>query len=362
MAVLLLSDGTTFNGKAFGYAGTTVGEICFNTGMTGYQEIFTDPSYFGQLLVMNNVHIGNYGVCEKDTESKHVTIKGLVARNLDQYYSRHLAQQSLQDYFLQQKIVAIHQIDTRALVSYIRKNGSMNAILSTDSSDLDQLREQLATAKTMENQNLSPAVSTKTIQEFTTPSATKKIAVLDFGIKQNILNCLLAQNFSLTLFPHNIDFETLKAINADAYFLSNGPGDPAAMTEEVSLVKKILSLNKPVFGICLGHQLIALVNGLTTYKLKYGHRGINHPVRNIEKNRVEITTQNHGFGVNALSIANNKNVVVTHININDQSIEGIRLKDKPVFSVQYHPEATPGPHDSRYLFEDFARLIYSAAK
>jgi carbamoyl-phosphate synthase small subunit len=356
-ALLVLEDGMVFHGQSFGKIGTTHGELCFNTGMTGYQEVFTDPSYFGQVLIMNNVHTGNYGVKPGDVESNSVKIKGLIGRNLEERYSRIMATDSLQNYLIEQQIVSIEDIDTRALVSHIREKGAMNCIISSDNMDLDSLKEMLASVPSMVGLELASVVSTKEIYHIGDPNAEIRIAVLDFGVKRNIIKCLADRGAYVRVHPAKTSFEELLQFDPHGFFISNGPGDPASMGYAVDTVKKILDTKKPVFGICLGHQLLALATGIPTFKMHHGHRGLNHPVKNLMTGLCEITTQNHGFAVDAQAIRNQANTEVTHINLNDDSIEGFRLKDRPAFSVQYHPEATPGPHDSRYLFDDFINLI-----
>jgi carbamoyl-phosphate synthase small subunit len=356
-ALLVLEDGMVFHGQSFGKIGTTHGELCFNTGMTGYQEVFTDPSYFGQVLIMNNVHTGNYGVKPGDVESNSVKIKGLIGRNLEERYSRIMATDSLQNYLIEQQIVSIEDIDTRALVSHIREKGAMNCIISSDNMDVDSLKEILASVPSMDGLELASVVSTKEIYHVGDPNADIRIAVLDFGVKRNIIQCLADRGAYVRVHPAKTSFEELLQFDPNGFFISNGPGDPASMGYAVDTVKKILDTKKPLFGICLGHQLLALATGIPTFKMHHGHRGLNHPVKNIMTGLCEITTQNHGFAVDAQAIRNQANTEVTHINLNDDSIEGFRLKDRPAFSVQYHPEATPGPHDSRYLFDDFINLI-----
>lgn len=356
-AILLLEDGNIFYGKAFGLIGTATGEICFNTGMTGYQEVFTDPSYTGQIIIMNSVHIGNYGVKDTDVESESVKIRGLVGRNLEEQYSRFLANNSLQSYLVANKIVAIDGIDTRALVTHIRTKGAMNCIISSEILDEEKLKAELAKCPNMDGLDLASEVSTKEEYELGDSNAKLKVAVLDFGIKKNILNCMVERGVFVRVFPANTSLTKLKEFNPDGYFLSNGPGDPAALPYAIETIKGILKENKPLFGICLGHQLLALANDIPTFKMHHGHRGLNHPVKNIITGRCEITTQNHGFGVKAESVTQHPEIEITHVNLNDESIEGIRMKNKPAFSVQYHPEATPGPHDSRYLFDDFIELM-----
>ena len=356
-AVLLLADGTIFYGKAFGETGTTSGEICFNTGMTGYQEVFTDPSYYGQVLIMNNVHTGNYGVKYEDRESDSVKIRGLIGRNLEDRFSRYQAEASLNEYLKANGIVSISGIDTRALVSHIRTKGAMNCIISSETFDIDELKNELLKAPDMAGLELASVVSTKGMYEVGNTDAEIKVAVLDYGIKRNILTSLAERGIYARVYPAKTSLSTMKEFNPNGYFISNGPGDPAAMTYATETVKDILKENKPVFGICLGHQLLALANGISTFKMHHGHRGLNHPVKNIITGVCEITTQNHGFGVDAEAVRNHDGIEVTHINLNDGSIEGIRMKNKQAFSVQYHPESTPGPFDSRYLFDDFAGMM-----
>lgn len=356
-AILVLADGSVYYGKAFGAKGTTTGEICFNTGMTGYQEVFTDPSYYGQVLIMNNAHIGNYGVKESDVESSGVKIKGLIGRNLEEQFSRKTANGSMDEYLRQQNIVCIESVDTRSLVEHVRKQGAMNCIISTETTDIEALKKQLAAVPSMDGLELASKVSVDKAYEVGDTASTVRIAVMDYGIKKNIVQCMVDRGAFVKVFPAKTPLAEVKAFNPDGYFISNGPGDPAPMDYAISTVKEILKENKPLFGICLGHQLLALANGIPTFKMHHGHRGLNHPVKNLVTGRSEITTQNHGFGVDPEAVKKAGNVEITHVNLNDQSIEGIRLKDKPAFSVQYHPEATPGPHDSRYLFDDFIALI-----
>lgn len=357
-AILLLADGTLFEGKAFGAIGTATGEICFNTGMTGYQEVFTDPSYFGQIIIMNTAHVGNYGAKDVDVESDTVKIAGLISRNLSSQYSRTLADSSLEDYLIKNNIVSIFGIDTRALVGHVRSKGAMNCLISSDSEvSLEELKNRLAAVPSMEGLELASKVSTNETYTVGNQSSAKRIAVLDLGVKRNILQCMVDRGAFLKVFPSHSSFETMEAFEPHAYFVSNGPGDPSVMVEVTETVKKMIQSNKPLFGICLGHQLIALASGAKTYKMHHGHRGLNHPVIDLQTMKSEISTQNHGFAVEIESVKGIENIEITHLNLNDGSLEGIRLKDKPAFSVQYHPEATPGPHDSRYLFDNFLAMI-----
>lgn len=356
-AVLLLEDGNIFYGKSFGKTGTTTGEICFNTGMTGYQEVFTDPSYFGQVTIMNAAHIGNYGVKPDDVESNSVKIRGLIARNLEAKYSRFQADNSLHQYLDDQGVVAIHEVDTRALVAHIRTRGAMNCIISSDDTDVERLKATLREVPSMDGLELASAVSTKEVYESGNPHSPIRIAVYDFGVKRNILNCLTERGAHIRVYPAKTPLKETLDFKPHGYFISNGPGDPAPMGYAIETVKAILEKNIPVFGICLGHQLLALANDIPTFKMHHGHRGLNHPVKNIISGRSEITTQNHGFGIDPEAVKKSDKVEITHVNLNDNSIEGIRIKGKPAFSVQYHPEATPGPHDSRYLFDEFIDLM-----
>lgn len=356
-ALLVLEDGSVYEGKAFGAVGTTGGELCFNTGMTGYQEVFTDPSYYGQVLIMNSVHIGNYGVKEDDVESESVKIKGLIGRNLEELYSRKLAKGSLDEYLKAQNIVAIEGVDTRALVTKVREEGALNCLISTEILDAEVLKAKLAEVPSMAGLELASIVSTQVPYELGDPASPIRIAVLDFGTKRNILNCMVERGAFVKVFPAKTPLEELKAFSPAGYFISNGPGDPAAMPYAVETVKQVLQEEKPTFGICLGHQLLALANDIPTFKMHHGHRGMNHPVKNLLTGKCEITTQNHGFGVDPEAVRKADHIEITHVNLNDNSIEGIRVKGKPAFSVQYHPESTPGPHDSRYLFDDFVAMI-----
>jgi carbamoyl-phosphate synthase small subunit len=356
-AVLVLADGTVAHGRSFGAIGTTTGEICFNTGMTGYQEVFTDPSYFGQILIMNSAHIGNYGVKDGDVESDGVKISGLIGRNLEETYSRKLAKGSLHEYLKANNVVSIEGVDTRALVAEVRTKGAMNCIISSETTDVELLKKKLAEVPDMAGLELASKVSTKESYELGDANSDIRIAVMDYGVKRNILSCMVERGAHVKVFPAKTSLEEVKQFQPHGYFISNGPGDPAPMDYAVATLKQILKEEKPVFGICLGHQLLALANDIPTFKMHHGHRGLNHPVKNLISGRSEITTQNHGFGVDPEAVRKAEHIEITHVNLNDHSIEGIRVKGKPAFSVQYHPEATPGPHDSRYLFDEFIAMI-----
>ena len=356
-AVLLLEDGTVFFGKSAGMTGTATGEICFNTGMTGYQEIFTDPSYFGQIMLTTNAHIGNYGIHDDEVESEKMKISGLICKNYNIEFSRPDAKESIQEYFESEKMVAISDVDTRALVRHIRDKGAMNGIISSENTEIEYLKKRLNRVPSMEGLQLCDKVSTKTPYFYGNKDAKFKVAVLDFGIKRNILKCLVDRECYLKVFPFDTAFEELESWNPDGYFLSNGPGDPSVMPKVIENVKKITNTMFPVFGICLGHQALAISEGISTYKMHNGHRGINHPVQNLETGKCEVTSQNHGFGIKTEDVEKHPNVEATHVNLNDKTIEGIKISDKNAFSVQFHPESSPGPHDSRYLFDYFIKLM-----
>jgi len=353
-AVLVLADGTVFKGVAIGKIGTATGEICFNTGMTGYQEIFTDPSYYGQIMVTATSHIGNYGVHEDEIESDSIKIAGLVCKKFSPSFSRAGAKGSLQAEFENENFVGISDVDTRALVQHIRDNGAMNAIISSEELDVTKLQEQLKLVPSMEGLELSSKVSTQ--EPFVVgdeSTAIYRVSLLDLGVKKNIVRCLVERGCVVKVYPHNATAEQLVDFNPDGYMLSNGPGDPSVMLNEIEVVKQLVQTSTPIFGICLGHQVLALGQGLETIKMHNGHRGINHPVKNLITGKCEITSQNHGFVVSLDSIKNNPEVEMTHQHLNDDTVAGIKLKNKAVFSVQYHPESSPGPHDSRYLFDEF---------
>ncbi|MBK5279550.1 MAG: glutamine-hydrolyzing carbamoyl-phosphate synthase small subunit [Bacteroidia bacterium] len=360
-AYLLLADGLLIEGKAIGKKGTTGGEICFNTGMTGYQEIYTDPSYFGQIIVNTSAHIGNYGTVDAEQESSNPKISGLVVNEFSEEYSRKTAKESLQQYLVRHGIVGITDIDTRKLVRHLRNKGAMNAIISSELTP-ELLKSELQKVPSMDGLELASLVSTKKPYFAGDSKARFKVAALDVGIKNNILKNLASRDCYVQVFPAKTTFSEMEKWKPDGYFLTNGPGDPSVMDYAVSTVKEILKSDKPVFGICLGHQLLALAAGLSTYKMHHGHRGLNHPVKNLISGLGEMTSQNHGFVVSEKDIEKNVDVEVTHLHLNDNTIMGIRLKNKKAFSVQYHPEASPGPHDSRYLFDQFLDMIQDDLK
>jgi carbamoyl-phosphate synthase small subunit len=355
-AYLLLADGLLVEGKSVGKSGTSGGEICFNTGMTGYQEIYTDPSYYGQIVVNTSAHIGNYGTVAEENESGSPKIKGVVINEFSEEFSRKTAKESLHAYLEKHGVVGIADLDTRKLVRYIRSKGAMNAIISSELSP-DQLKEEIKKVPSMDGLELSSVVSTPKPYFFGEANAPIKIAALDVGIKNNILKSLAARGCYIQVFPAKTTYQIMEAWKPHGYFISNGPGDPAVMGYAINTVKEILDADKPIFGICLGHQLLALAAGLSTFKMHHGHRGLNHPVKNLISGLGEMTSQNHGFAVKSEGLDQHPEIEVTHVHLNDDTIMGIRLKNKKAFSVQYHPEASPGPHDSRYLFDQFLSMI-----
>ena len=355
-ALLVLSNGKFFRGTVFGSAGETIGEVCFNTSMTGYQEILTDPSYCGQIVTMTYPHIGNYGVNPEDMESDRIQVAGFVVREGSETPSNFRAIQSLPEFLREREIVGIQGIDTRALTRLIRDEGAMNGIISAIDLDPESLLKKVRQAPSMTGQDLARVVTRQSweIWKANHDAASFKVVAVDFGIKYNILRQLADHGCETTIVPAQTSAEDILALNPDGIFLSNGPGDPAAVSYAIETVRHLLG-KKPVFGICLGHQILALARGAKTYKLKFGHRGGNHPVKHLATGKIEITSQNHGFAVDVDSLPNT--IEPTHWNLNDQTLEGFRCTDLPAFSVQYHPEASPGPHDARYLFQDFTHLM-----
>ncbi len=328
--------------------------------MTGYQEVFTDPSYFGQILIETTDHIGNYGVHNEEIESDSIKIAGLVCKKYSYDYSRKTASGSLNDYFIEHNLVGISDVDTRQIVRHIRKNGVMNGIISSEIQDLEVLKAQLREVPDMSGLELSSQVTTEQAYVYGQDNAPFRVAVLDLGVKKNILRCLSERGCFLKVFPAKTTYEEMKAWKADGYMISNGPGDPAAMPYAIETVAKLLEHNEKMFGICLGSQILALASGFKTFKMHNGHRGLNHPVLNIETGLSEITSQNHGFAIDANSGPDGV-IKITHINLNDQTVEGLKVIGKPAFAVQYHPESSPGPHDSRYLFDQFIQLLENKA-
>ena len=355
-ATLLLQDGTVFYGKGIGKKGTSGGELCFNTGMTGYQEIYTDPSYFGQIVIHTMAHIGNYGVEKLEVESDSVKISGLICNGFSTVYSRNGADDNLDNYLAENGIVGIAEIDTRKLVRHIRDKGAMNAVISSVVLEPSELQRDLDKVPDMESLELASKVMTQTAWRMGNENG-KRVAILDFGIKQNMISQLVLQDFYCQVMPGTSSVEDILAFEPDGFFISNGPGDPATLGYAVDTIQALLKTRKPMFGICLGHQLLARAFGLSTYKMKNGHRGLNHPVKNLISGHCEITSQNHGFAVDSTQLESHKELVLSHKNLNDDSVEGLQTKDGLAFSVQYHPEANPGPHDSRYLFRQFRDLV-----
>ena len=357
-AILLLQDGSLFSGKSLGHIGETVGEVCFNTGMTGYQEILTDPSYCKQIVTMTSPHVGNYGINANDLESKKIQVAGFVIKEGTDIPSNWQSKESLDSYLKREKIVGIQNIDTRALTRHIRDCGAMNGIISSIEKDVSTLKKKLDLVPSMNGQDLVKEVTCK--EPYTWANKTEgsfRVAAIDYGIKYNILRLLTERDCIIDVFPANRSPEEIIETDPDGIFLSNGPGDPSAVSYGIETVKALLG-KKPIFGICLGHQILALALGATTSKLKFGHRGINHPVKRIATGSVEITSQNHGFVVDLESLP--KNVTPTHVNLNDNTSAGISCDELSAFSVQYHPESSPGPHDSRYLFNHFIDLMKNA--
>ena len=353
---MVLEDGRTFHGASFGAEGETFGEIVFNTSMTGYQEILTDPSYAGQIVCMTYPMIGNYGVNTDDVESRRPWVEGFVVREASRVASNWRATETLDSYLKRNNIVGIEHIDTRALVRHIRDKGAMRSAISTVDLDTESLLQKVLASPPMENRELASAVTVS--DEFDYPAADAgkyHIVAYDFGVKTNSLREFSKFGCRVTVVPAETPADKVLALKPDGIFLSNGPGDPASMTAVVNEIKKLTESNVPMFGICLGHQILGQVFGGSTYKLKFGHRGGNQPIKNLETGKIEIASHNHGFAVDGISLP--ADVEVTHVNLNDNTVAGLRHKTLPVFSVQYHPESAPGPHDSEYLFRQFVELM-----
>jgi len=380
-AILVLADGSIYKGFAFGATGTAIGEVVFNTGMTGYQEVLTDPSYSGQIVTFTYPELGNTGINLDDEESDRPQVKGAIARNVTYTPSNWRSRQSLHDYLKAHNVVAIGGIDTRSLTRKLRSLGAMNGGISTEILDPETLLAQVKAAPSMQGLNLAQTVTTSRIYEWqeptpaawefieppvqsgTTPLTTPlTVVAIDFGVKRNILRRLVSYGCRVVVVPADTSVEKILEFNPDGIFLSNGPGDPSAVTGGIETAKALLGVNKPIFGICLGHQILGLSLGGDAFKLKFGHRGLNQPAQNqLESSdrRVEITSQNHGFALNGDSLANSE-AEITHINLNDRTVAGLKHKTLPIFSVQYHPEASPGPHDADYLFADFVKSMADA--
>ncbi len=363
-AVLALEDGTIFHGISFGAEGESYGEVVFNTSMTGYQEIITDPSYKGQLITMTYTEIGNYGINEEDVEASQIYCEGLIVKEYSKVYSNWRATKSLSDYLKEQGKPGIEGIDTRKLTRLLRTKGAMRGLISTIDFNEKSLLAKVRKSPVMVGQDLVKNVTCAEIYHWHTPEqewiATPKqkkykVVAIDCGVKQNILRLLESVGFDVTVVPARTDANTILGLNPDGVFISNGPGDPEPVTYVIETVRQLLG-KKPIFGICLGHQILGLALGGKTYKLKFGHHGANHPVKNLASSKIEITAQNHGFCVDINSLSQN-DIEPTHINLNDNTNEGFRHKKYPAFCVQYHPEASPGPHDSRYLFDEFINLM-----
>ena len=367
-AKLILSNGYIFNGFSFGTSGTAVGEIVFNTGMTGYQEVITDPSYYGQILTFTYPEIGNTGINSEDSESTS-NVKGIIVRNYSTNNSNWRSQKNFNEWLVEKNIIGLYGIDTRALVKILRSNGSMNGVITSEDKTVESCLKIINETPKMEGLNLSKIVSTKQQYLWGDPSETDfdvrdryydkpnklKVVAIDFGIKKSILNRLVSHGCEILVLPSRASLKDVLSNQPDGIFFSNGPGDPSSVAEGIDLAKSLIEYAEiPMFGICLGHQIFGLALGGSTYKLPYGHRGLNHPCA--ENNKIEITSQNHGFAIDPNSLS--KEIVkITHFNLNDNTVAGLEVKNKPIFSVQYHPEAGPGPHDSDYLFKKFVSLM-----
>jgi carbamoyl-phosphate synthase small subunit len=369
-AILALADGRIFKGKALGAAGHTVGEVCFNTSMTGYQEILTDPSYTHQIITFTYPHIGNVGVNDVDMESNKISVRGLIVRAPARITSNYRAEKDMATWLIENGVVGIADIDTRALVRHLRDNGAQNGVIASDGMSEADAVAMARGWHGLEGRDLVGQVSRKQTERwdvgsygldaasFQTPELHKHVVAFDFGCKNNIFRKLVDRGLKVSIVPANTSAAAVLAMNPDGIFLSNGPGDPAAVGYAVDTIRELLHASKPIFGICMGHQLLAQALGLSTFKLKFGHRGGNHPVKDLTTGKIEITSQNHGFAVRDEHVP--EHVEITHRSLFDGTVEGLKVKDKPVFSVQYHPEASPGPQDADYLFDRFAEMLSAA--
>jgi len=363
IALIALEDGTVFEGISFGASSEREGEVVFNTSMTGYQEILTDPSYKGQIVTMTYPLIGNYGINREDVESKRIQAEGFIVKEASKIYSNFRGEMSLKEYFKKEKIIGIEGIDTRALTKHIRLAGAMKGVISTRKNlDKKRLVKKAKESEGLIGRDMVKWVTCKSKYKWGKSKKNKKfkVAAMDFGIKFNILRILESLGCNVTVVPAKTPTKEILSLKPDGIFLSNGPGDPAGVPYAVQTIRELLG-TKPIFGICLGHQLLGLAFGAKTYKLKFGHRGANHPVKDLKSGRIDITSQNHGFCVDMDSL-NKDEIELTHINLNDNTLEGMRHKRVPVYSVQYHPEASPGPHDAGHLFDNFIKLMGKHAK
>jgi carbamoyl-phosphate synthase small subunit len=345
-AKLILENGMVFEGRAFGYIQEIVGEVVFNTGITGYQEVLTDPSYYGQIVTMTYPLIGNYGLNLEDIESQTPKVRGFIVREACDFPNNFRCEIKLDDYLRNNKIMALDQVDTRALTKILRNSGTMKGIIILEELSESYINKKL---KAFSNNDAVSIVTTK--EKYTIPGTGKHVAIVDYGIKSNIIRSFKQRNCKMTIFPAAASYEEILGVNPDLIFLSNGPGDPEDLTDAIKNLKQLIG-KKPIVGICLGHQLLALALGGKTAKLKFGHRGCNHPVKNLEENKIYITSQNHGYYVEELPL----DTIVTHVSLNDGTVEGMRHKNLPIYSVQFHPEASPGPRDANNIFDKFLEM------